>query len=64
MSGDAMCNPHRTRGGADKRGFLVLPQNQWRRFVSGLISKPLRRFFGLGLKTKVNGLVICASKSS
>jgi hypothetical protein len=25
-------------------GFLVEPQNQGRRFVSGLASKPLRRF--------------------
>jgi hypothetical protein len=24
--------------------FLVEPQNQYRRFVSGLASKPLRRF--------------------
>jgi hypothetical protein len=33
-------------------GFLVEPQNQGRRFVSDLTSKPLRRFFiVLGLKT-------------
>jgi hypothetical protein len=33
-------------------GFLVEPQNQGRRFVSCLASKPLRRFLiGLGLKT-------------
>jgi hypothetical protein len=33
-------------------GFLVEPQNQGRRFVSGLASKPLGRFFiVLGLKT-------------
>jgi hypothetical protein len=25
-------------------GFLVVPQNQGQRFVSGLASKPLRRF--------------------
>jgi hypothetical protein len=32
--------------------FLVEPQNQGRRFVSGLASKPLGRFFNvLGLKT-------------
>jgi hypothetical protein len=31
--------------------FLVEPQNQGRRFVSGLASKPLERFLiGLGLK--------------
>jgi hypothetical protein len=33
-------------------GFLVEPQNQGRRFVSGLASKPLGRFLiGLSLKT-------------
>jgi hypothetical protein len=33
-------------------GFLVEPQNQGRRFVSGLASKPLGRFFiVLDLKT-------------
>jgi hypothetical protein len=38
-------------------GFLVEPQNQGRRFVSGLASKPLRRFLiGLGLKTDDDGL--------
>jgi hypothetical protein len=38
-------------------GFLVEPQNQGRRFVSGLASKPLGRFlFGLGLKTDDDGL--------
>jgi hypothetical protein len=34
-------------------GFLVEPQNQGRRFVSGLASKPLRRFLGLGLSHPV-----------
>jgi hypothetical protein len=38
-------------------GFLVEPQNQGRRFVSGLASKPLGRFLiGLGLKTDGDGL--------
>jgi hypothetical protein len=38
-------------------GFLVKPQNQGRRFVSGLASKPLGQFLiGLGLKTDVDGL--------
>jgi hypothetical protein len=38
-------------------GFLVEPQNQGRRFVSGLTSKPLGRFLiGLGLKTDGDGL--------
>jgi hypothetical protein len=56
-------------------GFLVEPQNQDQRFVSGLASKPLGRFLpvwpqkrwlgfpGLGLKIDSYGLVICASKS-
>jgi hypothetical protein len=38
-------------------GFLVEPQNQGRRFVSGLASKPLGWFLiGLGLKTNGDGL--------
>jgi hypothetical protein len=38
-------------------GFLVEPQNQGRRFVSGLTSKLLGRFLiGLGLKTDGDGL--------
>jgi hypothetical protein len=38
-------------------GFLVEPQNQGRRFVSGLASKPLGWFLiDLGLKTDGNGL--------
>jgi hypothetical protein len=38
-------------------GFLVEPQNQGRRFVSGLASKLLRRFLiGLDLKTDGDGL--------
>jgi hypothetical protein len=38
-------------------GFLVEPQNQGRRFVSGLASKPLGRFLiGLSLKTDDDGL--------
>jgi hypothetical protein len=38
-------------------GFLVEPQNQGRRFVSGLASKPLGQFLiGLGLKTDGDGL--------
>jgi hypothetical protein len=55
-------------------GFLVWPQNQGRRFVSGLALKPLGqdsrfgpqnwqlRFGNLGLKTGSYGLVIWASK--
>jgi hypothetical protein len=45
-------------------GFLVWPKNWWRRFVSGLASKPPRQFLGLSLKPKVDGLVIWASKPS
>jgi hypothetical protein len=38
-------------------GFLIEPQNQGRRFVSGLASKPLGWFLiGLNLKTDDNGL--------
>jgi hypothetical protein len=38
-------------------GFLVEPQNQGRRFVSGLASKPLGWFLiGLVLKTDGDGL--------
>jgi hypothetical protein len=38
-------------------GFLVEPQNQGRRFVSGLASKPLGWFsIGLGLKIDGDGL--------
>jgi hypothetical protein len=56
-------------------GFLVEPQNQGQRFVSGLTSKPLGRFSplwpqnlclifsSLGLKTGSSGLLIWASKS-
>jgi hypothetical protein len=37
--------------------FLIEPQNQGRRFVSGLTSKPLGQFLiGLGLKTDGDGL--------
>jgi hypothetical protein len=40
-----------------RAGFLVEPQNQGRRFVSGLASKSLGRFLiGLGLKTDGDGL--------
>jgi hypothetical protein len=36
-------------------GFLVEPQNQGRRFVSGLASKPLGWF---GLKTSGDGFLV------
>jgi hypothetical protein len=55
-------------------GFLVEPQNQGQRFVSGLASKPLGRFspdwpqnrwcgfFQFGLKTGGSGFLVWASK--
>jgi hypothetical protein len=49
----AVCTWHvETRGAS----FLVEPQNQGRRFVSGLASKPLGRVSWLSLKTKVDCL--------
>jgi hypothetical protein len=54
--GGAMCGLHCARGD-EGAGFLVEPQNQYRRFVSGLASKPLRWFLiGLSLKTDGDGL--------
>jgi hypothetical protein len=38
-----VCGLHLARGDGE-RVFLVEPQNQGRRFVSGLASKPLGRF--------------------
>jgi hypothetical protein len=38
-----------------RAGFLVEPQNQCRRFVSCLASKPLGRFSSIGLKTGGDG---------
>jgi hypothetical protein len=50
----AVCTVHVETRSA---GFLVEPQNQDRRIVSGLVSKPLGWFLiGLGLKTDGNGL--------
>jgi hypothetical protein len=63
-SSDAVCDPHHTHGGDEKRGFPSLASKEWQPFVSGLASKPLRRFLGLVLKIKVDGLVIWASKPS
>jgi hypothetical protein len=42
-SGGVMCSLHLTCED-EEREFLVEPQNQGRRFVSGLTSKPLGRF--------------------
>jgi hypothetical protein len=52
--GVAMCSLHRARGDK-KRGFLG--QNQGRQFVSGLASKPLRRFSPIWLKTGGDGFL-------
>jgi hypothetical protein len=50
----AVCIVHMERRSA---GFLVEPQNQGRRFISGLTSKPLGQFLiRLGLKTDGDGL--------
>jgi hypothetical protein len=38
--------------------FLVEPQNQGRRFISGLASKPLGPFLRFGLKTGCDGFLI------
>jgi hypothetical protein len=52
----AICTVHVETRSA---GFLVEPQNQCRRFVSGLASKPLGRFLiGLGFKTDGDGLSV------
>jgi hypothetical protein len=68
----AVCTVHEVTRSTN---FLVESQNQGRRFVSGLASKPLGRFsliwsqnrwlefLGLSLKTVISGLVIWASKS-
>jgi hypothetical protein len=52
-----VCNPHRTRGGDEKHGFSGLAS----KLV--VMAKPLQRVLDLDLKTKVDGLVIWASKS-
>jgi hypothetical protein len=62
-SGDTVCDLHHTHGGDEKRGFPGLASNlvvmvcQWFGF------KITVTFLGLGHKTKVDGLVIWASKS-
>jgi hypothetical protein len=56
----AICTVHEeTRS----TSFLVWPQNQGLQFVSGLASKPLGRFLGLGLKIGSYSLMIWAPKS-
>jgi hypothetical protein len=52
----AVCTVHMEMRSA---GFSVEPQNQGRRFVSGLASKLLGRFLiGLGIKTNGDGLSV------
>jgi hypothetical protein len=55
-SGGAVCGLHHVHGD-EECGFLGWPYNQGRRFVSGLASKPLRRFLiSLDFKTDGDGL--------
>jgi hypothetical protein len=51
----AVCTVHVETSSA---GFLVEPQNQGRRFVSGLASKPLGWFLRFGLKTGGDGFLV------
>jgi hypothetical protein len=51
----AVCTVHVVTRSAS---FLVEPQNQGRRFVSGLASKPLGLFLWFGLKTGCNSFLI------
>jgi hypothetical protein len=51
----AVCTMHmETRS----KGFLVEPQNQCRRFVTGLASKPLGQFLQFGLKSSGDGFLV------
>jgi hypothetical protein len=52
-SGDTVCGLHRARGD-EERIFSVEPQNQGRRFVNGLVSKPIEQFAS-GLPSKPLG---------
>jgi hypothetical protein len=54
-----VCTVHVETRSAD---FLVEPQNQGLRFVSGLISKPLERFIRFNLKIGGDGFLVCDSK--
>jgi hypothetical protein len=51
----ALCAVYTVHEEMMSAGFLVDPQNQGRRFVSGLALKPLV-LIGLGLKTDDDGL--------
>jgi hypothetical protein len=51
----ALCTVYTVHVETRSAGFLVEPQNQGRRFISGLASKPLGRFFWFGLKTDGDG---------
>jgi hypothetical protein len=53
----ALCAVYTVHEEMMSAGFLVDPQNQGRRFVSGLALKPLGLvLIGLGLKTDGDGL--------
>jgi hypothetical protein len=57
----AVCTVHVEMRSA---GFLVEPQNQGRRIMSGLASKPLGRvLIGLGLKTNRDGFSVVWSQN-
>jgi hypothetical protein len=56
----AVCTVHVEMRSAD---FMIEPQNQDRRFVSSLGSKPLGCFLRFGHKTGGNGFSSLASKS-
>jgi hypothetical protein len=55
----ALCAVYTVHVETRSAGFLVESQDQGRRFVSGLASKPLGWFLvGLGLKTDGDGLSV------
>jgi hypothetical protein len=57
-SGDAVCNPHGTRGGDKKHGFPGLASKPVATVCQWFGLKTTATVLGLSLKTKVNGLVI------
>jgi hypothetical protein len=62
-SGDALCDPHRTHGGDEKRRFPGLASKPVAMVCQWFDLKTTEQFLGLSLKIKVTGLVIEASKS-
>jgi hypothetical protein len=57
-----VCDLHHTRVRDEKHRFFGLASKSVAMVISGLASKPLLRILGLGIKTKVNALLICTSK--